>query len=456
MNIFGIDLRMKVIFSCLVFLVLTVNAKEMPTVFIGTYNESNQDTIKNLIIPNTPSGVKSGHWNLTTFTEDLFRNRYKSKIHDNNFNLVLMDEFSNNLKNIVNDQDVDVGDKKIGFLHVNTYQNIDKMSAGTELVIITMNLIFAQIGEEANRESQNNNFEVRYTNGITVDGVLEVDKNDPEREKKIHHAYKDIYIKALGRLINIIAHDLKSKKVSNFTSDDIYFTIGNINLGNKSKYLAEQVYGSDDMAKKQIMMILQENLIRKIREDKSLDDVVLLYPEILNKIIVNNWESYLLRMNEVSIDGAKNNKGEVFIRTIKPTCRKRSSSTREIALNGYIIEAYVSELFDGVAEIAEVNSAHFIKSSLVLRIVIKLEDKKKIDALSIPLNIIKKKKVCVGQASDYYNKNKEWSDTRKNKVAKTIRKSVENITPKLVAMIKNIVKLRKDTLSFEYQDFCKE
>jgi len=210
------------------------------------------------------------------------------------------------------------------------------------------------------------------------------------------------------------------------------------------------------MAKKQIMMILQENLIKNIREDKTLDDVILLYPEVLNDVIVNNWESYLLRMNEVSIDGAKNNTGEVLIRTIRPTCRTKKTSPREIPLNGYIIEAYVSELYDGVAEIAEVNSAHFIKSSLVLRIVIALEDKKKIDALSIPLDVVKKKKVCVGQASDYYNKNKEWSDVRKNKVAKTIRKSIEDVTPKLVSMMKDVVKLRKNTLSFEYQDFCKE
>ncbi len=453
---FGNRMKIKAIVFCLVIFSFLGEAKEMPTVFIGTYNESNQDTIKNLILPNTPSGVKSGHWNLTNLTEDLFRDQYKQKIDNNNFNLILMDEFSNNLKNIVNDADVDIGDKKIGFLHVNTYQNIDKMSAGTELIIITMNLIFAQIGEEANRESQNNNFEVRYTNGITVNGVLEVDKNDPKREEKIHAAYRDIYIKALGKLIDIIAHDVKSKKVSNFTSDDIYFTIGKIKLGNKSKYLAEQVYGDEEMAKKQIMMILQENLIKNIREDKRLDDVILLYPEVLNDVIVNNWESYLLRMNEVSIDGAKNNTGEVFIRTIRPTCRTKKSSPREIALNGYVIEAYVSELYDGVAEIAEVNSAHFIKSSLVLRIVIALEDKKKIDALSIPLDVVKKKKVCVGQASDYYNKNKEWSDVRKNKVAKTIRKSIEDVTPKLVSMMKDVVKLRKDTLSFEYQDFCKE
>ena len=453
---FGKNMMIKHFLIYLFFATYSLYAKELPTVFIGTYNESNQDTIKNLIIPNTPSGVKEGHWNLTSLTEELFRTVYKDKVSDNNFNLVLMDEFSNNLKNIVNDEDVDIGDKKIGFLHVDTYQNIDEMSAGTELVIITMNLIFAQIGEEANREDQNNNFEVRYTNGITVNGVLEVDKNDKNRDEKIHKAYKDIYIQALGKLINIIADDTKAKKVSKFTSEDIYFTIGKINLGKKSTELAKKVYGSEEMAKKQIMMILQENLIKNIREDKALDDVILLYPETLNDIIVNNWESYLLRMNEVSIDGSKNNTQDVYIRTIRPTCRTKITSPREITLDGYIIEAYVSELFDKEVEKADVNSAHIIKSSLVLRIVIALEDKKKIDALSIPLDVIKKKKVCVGQASDYYNKNREWSDVRKNKVAKTIRKAVEDVTPKLIVMIKDVVKLRKKNLSFEYKDFCKE
>ncbi len=449
--------KIKTILFLLLVLVLDIYAREMPTVFIGTYNESNQDTIKNLIIPNSPLGVKDSHWNLTKFTEELFRNKYKDKIKNNNFNLVLMKEFSTNLKSIANDADVDIGDKKIAFLHVDTYQNVDKMSAGTDLIIITMNLIFAQIGEEANRQTQNNDFEVRYTNGITVDGVLEVDRNDKNRDKKIQKAYKDIYIKSIGKLIDIISNDNKPKKVASFTSDDIYFTIGKINLGKKSKSLAKKVYGSESMAKKQMMMMLQESLIKNIRKDKNLDDVVLLYPKILNDVIVNNWESYLLRINEISMDGAKNSNGDVYIKTIKPACASdKSTSAREISLNGYIIEAFVSELYDAIAEEADVNSAHFIKSSFVLRIVIVLDKKHKIDALSIPISIKTKKKMCVGQASDYYNKNQQWSDVRKNKIAKTIRKSIEDVTPKLVVMINDIVKLRKDNLSFKYQDFCKE
>lgn len=445
----------KVFFSIFVLCIgILYSSDEMPTVFIGTYNESNSDTINNLVIPNTPSGIKDGNWNLTHLTEDLLRGELKEKIKGDNFNLVLMKEFSNNLKDIVEDKDI--SDKKIGFLNVDTYQNIDKMSSGDDLVIITMSLIFAQIGEEANRANENNNFEVRYTNGITVNGVLEVSSNAPDRDKKIHDAYKHIYTKALGNLIDLISQDTKSKQVSSFTSDDMFFSIGKVKLGKKSIELAKKVYKDEELAKKQILMILQETLIKEIRKDKNLDDIVLLYPDSLNDIIVNNWASYLERMNEVSLDGASNNTAEVLVRSIKPSCRKVATSPREVPLDGYIIEVFLSELFDKVAEEADVNSAHYIKSTIVSRMIIPLAHKNKVDALSLPLEVVKKKKMVSGQASDYYNKNKAWSDVRKDKVTKTIRKSIEKISPKIVKLISDVVKLRKDNLGFDYKDFCKE
>jgi len=427
-------------------------AGSMPTVFIGAYSEPNEDTIRNLIVPNTPAGVDDGNWNLTSYTEELLR-EFKTDLSSNSFNLVLMKEFSDNLKDIVNDAN-DL-DKKIGFFNVDTYQNVDVNGAGEELITITINLIFAQIGEEENRVSEQNNFEVRYTNGITVSGVVEVAANDSKRDEKIHSAYKNFYLRAVYDLMSLISSDTKLKKVSSFSSsDDVFFSIGNVNIGKKAKVLINKVYGDEEKAKKQILMMLQESMIKGIRQDKKLDDIVLLYPDKLNDIIVNNWAAYLERMNEVSLDGSKNNDAEVFVRTINPACETSSKSSREIDVKGYLIEVYLSELYDIVTEKEDVDSIHAIKSSLVSRIVISLKKKNKIDGLSIPSAVIKKKKVSVGQANDGYSIENSLSSVRKNKVAKTIRKSIENLSPKLVDMIKEIKKKRAN--SFEYIDFCKE
>ena len=424
----------------------------MPTLFIGTYSEPSENTLRNLIVPNTPNGVDDGNWNLTSYTEELLK-QFKSDLSSNSFNLVLMKEFSDNLKDIVNDAD-DL-DKKIGFFNVDTYQNVDVNDAGEELITITINLIFAQIGEEENRVSEQNNFEVRYTNGITVSGVVEIAANDSKRDEKIHSAYKNFYLRAVYDLMSLISSDSKLKKVSSFSaSDDVFFSIGNVNIGKKAKGLIIKVYGDEEKAKKQILMMLQENMIKEIRQDKKLDDIVLLYPDKLNDIIVNNWAAYLERMNEVSFDGNKNNDAEVFVRTIKPSCEMHSKSSREIPLNGYLIEVYLSELYDIVTEKEDIDSIHAIKSSLVSRIIIQLKKKQKIDGLSIPSQIIKKKKVSVGQANDGYSIENSLSSVRKNKVTKTIRKSIEVVSPKLVDMIREIKKKRAN--GFEYIDFCKE
>ena len=435
-----------------VFASLNLFANSMPVVFIGTYYESNEDTLKNLILPNTPLGVDEGNWNLTPYTEQLLRTDFKHIFKNSDTQLILMKEFSENVQNIVNNAD-DL-DKKIAFLNVDTYQNIDTNAAGYELITVTLNLIFARIGEEENRAGENSNFEVRYTNGITVSGVLEIAPGDKSREKKIHNAYRKFYKQALGDLITLIAEDKKVKKVGSFSSDDVYFSVGNVNLGKKSRELARLVYGSEEQAKKQILMMLQENLIKEIRQDKSLDDVVLLYPAKLNDIIVNNWASYLRRMNEVSMDGSKNSSADVLVRSIKPSCQTKAHSPREIPLDGYLIEVFVSELYDIVTEKEDVDSIHAIQTSMVSRIVIPLDVKKKIDGLSTPDDIIKKKKVCVAQSNDGYTLENSMSSVRKNKVTKTIRKSVEKASKKLVVMMKDIVEKRG--IGIQYEAFCQE
>ncbi len=331
------------------------------------------------------------------------------------------------------------------------------MISGEELIIITLSLIYAEIGEESNRVASNN-FEVRYTNGVTLDGILQISPNDVDKDTKIQNAYRKFYKKALARLLDVITKDGNSKEISSFSqSDDIYFSIGKVNIGKKAKELANKVYSSEELIKTQILMLLQENLIKEIRKETALDSVVLLYPDTLNEIIIRDWERYLERMNEIFPEGSKNNDAEVSVRSIQPSCdRENINSTREIPLDGYLIELFVSELYDKVTEKEDVDSVHAIQASMVSRIIIPLRKKEKIDGLSLPLKVLKKKKMTSAQSHEGYVLENSLSDVRKDKVAKLIRKTVEEISPKLVTMIKDIVKLREteDILYLDYKDFC--
>jgi len=429
----------------------------MPTRFIGTYAETNGDAYENLIKPNTPSADGVSNWNLTSFTEELFSQKeFKNKLNGKSFNLVLTEEFeSDKFQNTLDENDNP--NKKIGFFHVDTYQSVDKMISGEELIIITLSLIYAEIGEESNRVA-NNNFEVRYTNGVTLDGILQISPNDVDKDTKIQNAYRKFYKKALARLLDVITKDGNSKEISSFSqSDDIYFSIGKVIIGKKAKELANKVYSSEELIKTQILMLLQENLIKEIRKETALDSVVLLYPDTLNDIIIRDWERYLERMNEIFPEGSKNNDAEVSVRSIQPSCdRENINSTREIALDGYLIELFVSELYDKVTEKEDVDSVHAIQASMVSRIIIPLRKKEKIDGLSLPLKVLQPKKLTSAQSHEGYVLENSFSDVRTDKVATLIRKPVEEISPKLVTMIKDIVKLREteDILYLDYKDFC--
>ncbi len=430
----------------------TLLAGNMPTLFIGTYNEKSPNLEKNLVAPNLLSSKDDG-WGLSKFTEKLLKNDYKDRIGANKFNIILKNRFDKNYKKIVL-QSNDV-DKKIGFFNINTFENSTTLASGQELVYITLNLTFVQIGEESNRADLHSNFEVRYTNGITTTGLLGIQPTD-NREKKLQEGYRNFYKKALGDLIDAIIADRHSKKVKSFTSDDIYFSISKIVIGKNAKNLALKVFGDKNRAKEQILSILQEALIKDIRADKRLDDVVLLYPDTLNKRIFKNWKDYLRRINSVFINTNADNDSEVLIRKLKKTCSSVKNGGSTIFVNGYFIEAIVSELYDKLVKKEDVNSGRYIKSSIASRVVLSIEGKKKIDGMSLPSDIIKKKKMAVGQASFGYNIVNKLSYVQKNKITKTLRKSIEEMVPKLRDIILNIVKQRKDRLDFDYQGFCKE
>lgn len=434
------------------------NSNIMPTRFIGAYTETHSDVYTNLVQPNIPKSMKIDNWNLTALTEELLSNEFKSKLHTKSFNLALTKEFESD-KFVQELNDNDNPNKKIGFFHVDTYKSEDTLLTGEKYILITLSLIYAEIGEEANRVASNN-FEVRYTNGITVSGSVYLKKNDPNKKAILHNAYKKYYKKALGRLLDTIIHDKHAKEISIMsTSDEIYFSLGSINVGRKAKKLAKDVYESEELIKTQILMLLQEKLIQGIRQDKSLDNVVLLYPDKLNTIILKDWKRYLRRMNSLFNEGSQNENAQIHVRKIMPSCEKSDmSSPREIPLDGYLIELYLSELYDKTMVKDDVDSANAIQSSMVSRIVIPLRKKQKIDGMSLPLTPLKKKTMITGQANEGYILENDLSHVRKDKVAKLLQKTVSKLSPKLVERIKDIIELRnsKDILYFNYKDFCQE
>ncbi len=432
-----------------------VMAESMPTVYIGTYNENNPRLIENLIKPNLPLDKKVDKgWGLSDFTEKLLKNDFKKKISSDKFNILTKDKFNRNFAKILSDKDI--ADKKIGFFNVDTFENSTTLSSGQKLVYITINLTFVQIGRESNRVDTSNNFEVRYTNGITVTGVLGIQPNDKNKTKTLQNGYRNFYKKALGDLIDSIIRDKRSKEVSSFTSDDIYFTIHSVILGKKAKKLALELFGNQDIAKRQISLMLQENLIDDIRADKKLDNVVLLYPDILNRVIFKNWKDYLKRINSMSLNVGSDENSAILVRKIKPCCEIRSSNGALSYVDGYYIEAVLGELYDKVAKKEDVDSARYIKASVASRIVIPIRKKFKIDGLSTPDNIIKKKKIVVAQKSYGYVIVNRLYTIERNKVGKTLRKSIEALSGKIKDMVTDIVKNREKNINFDFQKFCKE
>lgn len=421
----------------------------MPTVFIGTFNDSNKDTYKNLILPNIVN-KEDVKWGLTHLTEELLETKFKHKFN-NNFNIVTKKYFDKNLKKITNRTDVEIEDKKIGFFNIETYQNIETYSSGEKDIIVTLNLTFSQIGKEANRENKDNAFEVRYTNGITVNGIIDISPADKNPKEKIYKYYKSFYTETLSKLIDLIVLDTNSKKVTEWKSDDIFFTLGKVRVGKKVKIFANKIYKNEQLAKEQLTMMVQENLIKSIRQNNKLDDIVLLYPDFLNKKIFDNWSDYLKRIDKNSNDA------NIKIRKIKPVCKKLEDYGSDVYVNGYSLEVMITELYDKILETADLDSIHGVKSSMVSRIILKLRDKQKVDATSVPGNIIKKKKRFVGQASDSYDFRNSLVTVKKNKVLKTIRKSIDNLMPKLIFRINEIVDKRKQMKEFfYYENLCEE
>lgn len=416
----------------------------MPTFFIGTYNETNEHINKYLL---HVKNKKYTNWSLTEYTEKLIKNDFKHLINNDKLNILTKKEFSKNIELIASNHNM--RDRRMGFFHLDTYQSeIITDISNQKSVMITFNLSFVQIGEESNRVNSDDSFEVQYTNGITTINQTAINK-----KYTLQDAYKKLFKDSLEKLLITINNDISTKATSSLLSSDQLFIIKKFKLGKKSKELALKVFKDKVFAEKILMSLFQESLIKEIRKDKELDNVVLLYPFALNKYIFKNWDEYLIRMKEVSTSSIKDENAEIVIRDIKPTCVEKQYGDRVKFLNGSYIEALLGELKETVTDKTKYQTEKVIKSEALSRIVIPLRDKIKIDALSLENNVIKKAKLNISNTFSGDFVANSLDVIREYEIMNNLRESISKLATKTSKNIKDIVKKRPKV--FIYENFCK-
>ncbi len=431
---------MKYIFILLIVCILKVSANNF-SLFIGTYSEKNLNVQSYLF----PKNEFDNNWALSSYTEKLLENKFKNKIKK--INLLLRDDFNKNTKKYI--ESSDIRDRKMSFIHLDSFQNFvlaaNKIAEG----IITFNLTYVQLGEEPNRIGSEDTFETRYTKSITY--IANTALNETYTLEKI---YKKAYEKALSNLLDAIIADKNKKTLTALMSDDIYIIIENFKINPSIKKLASEVFKTNKNAQKQLLLMLQENLIRKLRQQDKFSDIVLLYPDLLNEFIFKNWDEYLIRIKEFSHNTIKDKNANIIIRSIKDVCKKSTFDGQHRFVNGYKIQAFLNNLLDKKIkeDDTEINKAIYV--SMLARIIIPLKDKQIVNALSLTNDIINKPKILTSQSSKAYDISKR-SDTRRDyEIIKVIIKSIALLSSKILLDIEAIVDKRQGKI-FIYENFCK-
>ena len=413
------------------------------SMFIGTYAEKEANIEAYLL--SDKKVKKNDRWSLTNYTENLLETKYKTKIEK--INLVLKNNFSENTKNLVSSSDI--RDRKMSFIHVDSFHNFVVSANQVASGIITFNLTYVEIGEEPNRMTSQDTFETRYTKGITLIANTALNENFT-----LENIYKKGFDKALGNLLDSIIDDNENKVADNISSDDVYFIIQAFNLKNDVKELSKQIFGSESNAKRQLLMMLQESLIRKIRKEVSLNDVVLLYPNTLNEYIFKNWDEYLNKIKNVSQSDLKDRNAQIVIRDIKPVCKDIEFDGRYEFLNGYRIQAMLTDIADKKVSEDSTETEKAIYTSTLGRIVIPLYKKKNINSQSLPSKIIEKPKMYVSQKSIGYKISKRQNTRRDYEIISVIKDNINNLSEKIFVDIKDVIKQRKNKIVM-YENFCK-
>lgn len=427
-----------------------VSAKNMPVFFIGTFFEQNKELEKYLVAP--LAGDKYDNWSLSQYTEELLEGELKHLSESKNLSILSKKEFDSRIENIV--QGSNIRDRRIGFLHLDTYQGETKEVQGFKSLFLAFNLSFVQIGEEPNRINDQDSFEVRYTNGVTLFIKVPI-----EQSTSLEKFYQKFYHKALELLLEKIQQDHSNKAVHSIFSKELLFGIKSFKASKKTDDLLLKVFDNKPQAQKLMLNFFQEALVKEIRKEKELDDVVLLYPNSLNTFILLNWEKYLLRINEVSQNRIKDKNSQIIIRDIKPVCENREFDGQTKYINGYFIEGLLGRLDEKVAGSSSSLKERVdkvVSVATLSRIVLPLKKKVKIDGMSSEGNRIDKISMNLTQEYKGYAVTVDKSLVYGYEIIDAIRKSIDKLAVKTAANIKNIVKERKKNLRFSIEDFCEE
>lgn len=437
--------------SYIIYLLLFLNtvlfAKNAPIYFIGTFNENNEMLRKNFV-QYYGSGEKE-NWKLTQYTEELLKNDFLNFTNQNAINLMTRKDFKNNIKSIFENANGSSRERRVGFFNLESDQRLIEYGDET-MVEITMTLTFIQIGEEPNRRTQDDSFEIRYSSGIV--NIRRANYNG----RALSEIYRDSYKSALKKLLINIQNDISKKdSIDGNGMNNIFYTIKSFKLGKKSKEIISKIFIDDKKAKKFLMVIFQQALIKELRKDKSLDNIVLLYPASLNKVIWKNWKSYLKRLKKVT-SGYKDSDAELIIRDIKPVCIARSKKGRTKYFDGYYIKALLGNLDDITTQKEKMASAKAIIATTYSQVLIPLNESKNIDGLSNLQNNIEKIKLNISQETIGYLQADNLTKTRNSIVIKAIHNSIEELAKDTVSDIKKINRYRVENFDFKLNHLCKE
>lgn len=437
--------------SYIIYLLLFLNtvlfSKNIPIYFIGTFNENNEMLSKNFV-QYYGKGDKE-NWKLTHYTEELLKNDFSNFTNQNAINLMTSKDFKNNIKSIFEKGNGSSRDRRVGFFNLESDQRLIKYGNDT-MVEITMTLTFVQIGEESNRITQDDSFEVRYSSGIV--NVRRANYNG----RALSKVYRDSYKSALKKLLTNIQNDmLKKDSIGGNSMNNIFYTIKSFKLGKKSKEIISKIFIDDEKAKKFLMVIFQQALIKELRKDKSLDNIVLLYPASLNKVIWRNWKIYLKRLKKVT-SGYKDNDAKLIIRDIKPVCIDKNKKVRTKYFDGYYIKALLGKLDEITMQKEKKASAKAIVATVYSQVLIPMNESKNIDGLSNLQNNIEKIKLNVSQETIGYLQADNLTKTRNSIVIKAIYSSIEKLAKDTVKDIKKINRYRVENIDFKLNHLCKE
>jgi len=436
----------------LLFLIsLQIFAKEMPIYFIGTFNEN--DTMLKEHYINKLDGVEDDGWALTRYTEKLLKNDFKHLIKEDKLNLLTAKDFNKNIEKIISSSKINIKDRRIAFFNLDSdYREFNHH--GTRKVELTLNLIFVQIGEEKNRNTEHNSFEVKYSSGVSY--ISRVYAENVRKDASLFNLYEESFKQTLNKLLNNINNDISRKNTAfGLSKNDLFFIIKSFKVGKKARSLVNEIFDDENVAQNVLMIMFQESLIKKIRENKELDNIVLFYPSKLNKKIFKNWKRYLNKLNKISRT-YKDPDARVVIRDIKPLCENIKDRGRIKYFDGYHIKALLSSLEQ--AKTQEEDEAHIkvTTARTLSQVLIPLKNDLNLDALSDRNNQLRKLKLYVGQKSEGIMVANTLSNTRKSVVLTTVNKAIDKLAENAVQGIKKVNSLRKNNLSFKLKYLCKE